>query len=156
MRRFRFRLSPLLRLRSQFERNARRELATAMATVNAVDQRLAAAAQGLADCGSQAATPGAVGQLARALENGLQRHQWRLRSELQRAQTKLEAVRTDYTQRARDLRTLQNLRDKRRDEWRTQVQKAEQAELDELARLARAARGEAVAEDQVAQGDGRS
>ena len=30
MRRFRFRLAPLLRLRAQFERTARRELATAM------------------------------------------------------------------------------------------------------------------------------
>lgn len=140
MRRFRFRLTPLLRLRSQFERSARRELANAMTVVNAVDQRLAAAAMGLADCANQAAATGAVGQLARALETGLQRHQWRLRTELQKAQAKLEAVRTDYVVKARDLRTLKNLRDKRREEWRLQAQKAEQAELDELARLARAGR----------------
>lgn len=138
MRRFRFRLAPLLRLRSQLERSAKRELANAMAGVVTLDQRLAAAAQGLKDCADQAARNGAVGQLARALEVGLQRHQWRLKVELQRAQQKLDAVRADYVQKSRDVRTLQNLRDERREEWRLAAQKAEQAELDELSRLARA------------------
>jgi len=138
MRRFRFRLAPLLRLRSQFERSSRRELAGAMAAVNGIDQQLAAAAQGLKDCADQGSKSGPVGQLARALENGLQRHQWRLRSELQKAQNKVETVRADYVVKARDLKTLKNLRDKRHEEWRIQAQKAEQAELDELARLARA------------------
>jgi flagellar export protein FliJ len=139
MRRFRFRLAPLLRLRSQLERSAKRELAQAMTAVNALDQRLAAAAQGLKDCADQAARNGAVGQLARALEIGLQRHQWRLKTELQRAQHKLEAVRIDYVQKSRDVRTLQNLRDERREEWRVAALKTEQTELDELSRLARAA-----------------
>jgi flagellar export protein FliJ len=139
MRRFRFRLAPLLRLRAQFERSARRELAAAVGTVHGVEQRLAAAAQGLADCGAHAATNGAVGHLARALETGLQRHQWRLRSDLQRASQRLDAVRADYTVKVRDLRTLQRLRDERRAQWLAAVQKHEQAELDELARLARAA-----------------
>ncbi|MCC7066709.1 MAG: flagellar export protein FliJ [Planctomycetes bacterium] len=138
MRRFRFRLAPLLRLRSQFERSSRRELATAMAAVNTVDQQIAAAAQGLKDCADQGAQPGALGQLARALENGLKRHQWRLRSELQKAQNRVEVVRADYVIKARDLKTLKNLRDKRREEWRREATKAEQAELDELARLSRA------------------
>ena len=141
MRRFRFRLTPLLRLRAQFERSARRELATAMAEVSAFDQRLAAAAQGLRDCGEQAASSGPVGQLARSLETGLRRHEWRLRTGLQVAQTRLDAVRVDYVQKARELRTLQKLREQRHAEWRQSTQKAEQAELDELARLLRAAAG---------------
>lgn len=144
MRRFRFRLAPLLRLRAQFERSQKRELANAMGVVNSLDQRLVAAGQGLADCAAQAGEPGAQGQLARALEVGLRRHQWRLRGELQKAQQKLEVARAEYLQRARDLKQLQNLRDKRRDEWRLQVQKAEQAEIDELAQLSRTAAGAGV------------
>lgn len=140
MRRFRFRLAPLLRLRSQFERSARRELAVAMAEVNAFDQRLLAAAQGLRDCGEQAASPGPIGLLARALENGLRRHQWRLRTGQRDAQKKLDVVRADYVGKARDHRTLQKLREQRHAEWWQQAQKHEQAELDELSSLARAAR----------------
>ncbi len=140
MRRFRFRLAPLLRLRSQLERNARRELAAAVAEVSVFDQRLAAAAQGLKDCADQAAGSGAVGQLARALENGLRRHQWRLRTEQQKAQKKLDVVRAEFVVKSRELRTLQQLRDKRHEEWRLEVQRQEQSEIDELASLGRAAR----------------
>lgn len=140
MRRFRFRLQPVLRLRSQLERNARRELAAAVAEVAVFDQRLAAAEQGLKDCAAQAADTGAVGQLARSLENGLRRHQWRLRTGQQQAQQRLDVVRADYVVKTRDLRTLQNLRDQRHQEWRLEAQRAEQAEIDELASLGRQAR----------------
>ncbi|MBM4061719.1 MAG: flagellar export protein FliJ [Planctomycetes bacterium] len=139
MRRFRFRLAPLLRLRTQFERSSKRELAAAMAAVAAVEQRLRAAAQGLADCAAQAGGTGPVAQLARALETGLRRHQWRLGAELQRAQQKLDAARADYLQKARELKQMQNLRDAAHAEWQRTAQHAEQAELDELARLGRAA-----------------
>ncbi len=139
MRRFRFRLLPLLRLRAQYERTARRELATAMAAVSAIDQKVAAAKQGLRDCADQAARPDAIGQLAKALENGLRRHQWRLQKQLTEAQQRLDVVRADYAQKAKDLRALQRLRDQQRAEWRAAAQKAEQAELEELASLARGA-----------------
>jgi flagellar export protein FliJ len=139
MRRFRFRLQSLLRLRSQIERSARRDLAAAMAEVNVLDQRLAAAAQGLQDCAAQAADTGAAGKLARSLEVGLRRHEWRLRTDQQKAQRKVDVVRVDYVGKARDLRTLQRLREQRQAEWRQAATKSEQAELDELARLARAA-----------------
>lgn len=139
MRRFRFRLEPLLRLRAQIERSKKRELATAMAEVNTIDQRLAAATQGLRDCADQAGSMGAVGKLARALETGLRRHQWRLSTDLAKAQQKADAVRTEYVAKVRDVRTLQKLKDSKRDAWRVAAAKAEQAELDELARLGRAA-----------------
>jgi len=142
MRRFRFRLTPLLRLRSQHERIARRELAAAMGAISAIDQRLAAAAQGLADCGAQAPAPGSVGRLARSLETGLRRHQWRLQTQQRLAQQRLDAVRAEYVQRSRELKTLQKLRDQRRAEWLTEVQKNEQAELDELAQASRTGRNE--------------
>ena len=139
MRRFRFRLLPLLRLRAQYERTARRELATAMAAVSAIDQKLAAAKQGLRDCEDQAARTDAIGQLAKGLENGLRRHQWRLQKQLTEAQQRLDAVRIDYAQKAKDLRALQRLREQKHVEWRAETQRAEQAELEELAALARSA-----------------
>lgn len=139
MRRFRFRLLPLLRLRAQYERTARRELAKAMAAVSAIEQQLAAAARGLRECADQAVQPGAIGQLAKALENGLRRHHWRLQKQLQEAQQRLDLVRADYAQKAKDLRALQRLREHQHSAWRAETQRAEQAELEELAALARGA-----------------
>ena len=137
MRRFRFRLASLLRLRSQIERTARKELAAAMADVNTIDQQIEAAAQGLVDCADQAARTDSVGQLARAMEAGLRRHQWRLVRHRKQAEQRLEAVRVEYTQKARELKTLQRLRDQEHTEWKQESQRAEQAELDEVATLTR-------------------
>lgn len=139
MRRFRFRLDPLLRVRAQIERLSRRELAASIADANVLDQRLAAAAQGLRDCADQARDTGAVGKLARSLEAGLRRHEWRLRNDRNKAQARVDAARAEHVGKARDLRTLERLREKRHTEWRTAVAAAEQMELDELARIARAA-----------------
>ncbi|MFO1030788.1 MAG: flagellar export protein FliJ [Planctomycetota bacterium] len=146
MRRFRFRLAPVLRLRGQLERTARRELATAMGAVSAVEQKLAAATQGVRDCADQAARPDAVGQLAKSLEQGLRRHQWRLQKQRQEAQQRLDVVRVDYVQKQKDVKTLQKLRDQQREQWRIGVQRAEQAELDELAAMARSAAARAETE----------
>ena len=137
MRRFRFRLASLLRLRSQMERSARKELALAMAEVNNFDQQLAAAERGLSDCADQAVRTDSVGQLARALEGGLRRHQWRLLRQRKAAEQKLNTVRVEYTQKARELKTLQRLRDQEHAAWTTELQRAEQAELDEMALLTR-------------------
>jgi flagellar export protein FliJ len=139
MRRFRFRLAPLLRLRAQFERTSRRELAVAIGALATVEQRLAAAAQGLRECSEQGARPDAVGQLAKALENGLRRHQWRLQKQQKDATQKVDFARADYAQKARDLRTLRRLREQKRSTWQLETQRAEQAELDELAAMARGA-----------------
>ena len=138
MRRFHFRLATLLRLRSQFERSSRRELANALADVNAVDQRIASAASGIRDCADQGRESGALGLLARQLETSLRRHEWRLRTERQKAEQRAEAVRVDYVAKARDLRALQKLEERQHDEWSQAVTKAEQAELDELFRLTHA------------------
>ncbi|MFM1871465.1 MAG: Flagellar FliJ protein [Planctomycetota bacterium] len=145
MRRFRFRLQPLVRLRAQFEKQARRELATAMTAVNQLEQQAAAAAQGVRDCADQAADSGAVGMLARSLEVGLRRHRWRVEKQLEGANKSLERAQGEYAKRMKDLKMVAQLRDKRRAEWRDQVVRAEQAELDELAALRRgdAASGDA-------------
>ena len=54
-----------------------------------------------------------------------------------KAEQTLEAVRVDYTQKARELKTLQRLRDTEHETWRTEMQRTEQAELDEMALLSR-------------------
>lgn len=135
MRRFRFRLASVLRLRSQVERVARKELAAAMADVNTLRQQLDAAQQALSDCADQAARGDAVGRLARALEGGMRRHMWRLDRQHKQAEQRLEGVRGEYSRKARELKTLQRLRDQEHDVWRQDALRAEQAELDELAVL---------------------
>ncbi|MEZ6036040.1 MAG: flagellar export protein FliJ [Planctomycetota bacterium] len=140
MRRFRFRLQSVLRLRSQLERSARSELAGAMADVNVLDQQLQAADQGLRDCADHAARGDAVGQLARQLELGLRRHQWRLQRRRKDAERHLESVRVDYAAKARDKRTVERLREEEHDAWRRDVLRQEQAELDETSLLTAPAR----------------
>jgi flagellar export protein FliJ len=137
MRRFRFRLESLLRVRSQVERTARKALAAAMAEVHTFDQQIEAASRGLADCEEQAARADSVGHLARGLEDGLRRHRWRLVRAREQAEQRLEVVRVEYTEKARELKTLQRLRDQEYELWKTETLRAEQAELDELAVLTR-------------------
>lgn len=137
MRRFRFRLQPLVRLRTQLERQSRRDLATAMTAVNQLEQQVAAAAAGVQECAAQSADTGAIGRLARSLEVGLRRHQWRVAKELVTANTGLERAQGDYARRSRDLEVVARLRAQKRAEWRTDVMRQEQAELDELAALRR-------------------
>jgi len=67
------------------------------------------------------------------------RHRWRLVERRKHAERQLEVVRTDYTQKARELKTLQRLRDQEHTEWKQETLRAEQAELDELTVLTRGA-----------------
>lgn len=134
MRRFRFRLAGLLRLRSQLERSSRRALATAMGTVANVEQRMAAAAQGLVDCERLGCDTGAAAPLARALAKGLARHRLALQNELRAAHANLDRARTDWLEKKKEHRAIELLRDKQRDEWRREQQVTEQHELEELAR----------------------
>lgn len=137
MRRFRFRLDPLLRLRSQLERVARRELARATAALHEVDQQLLATAHGRQEFAEAAALGGATGELARALEAGMLRNEMRLLTRQRKAAKELETVRIDYLQKAREKGALEKLRESRHEEWQSEAQSVEQEELDELARLMR-------------------
>ena len=137
MRRFRFRLASLLRLRSQIERAARKDLALAMAEINGIDQQIDAAEQGLGEFAEQASRSDSVGELARSLESGLRRHRWTLVKKRAEAEKRLESVRTAYAQKAREKRTLERLRDQEQQAWREQTLRDEQAEMDELAGMQR-------------------
>jgi flagellar export protein FliJ len=135
MQRFRFRLTGLLRLRSQMERASRRALAVAMGNVVAVEQRIAAATESLQQCEDHGRGLGAAAQLARSLEQGLTRYQWRLQRELRAAEAQLDRARTDWTERRRDEQALQKLRETAKAQWRAASLRHEQHELEELARL---------------------
>ncbi len=138
MRRFQFPLQTVLRLRGQFERQSRRVLAAAMAEVGGVEGRLRSVGQGLRECADQANGVTTGAQLARALETGLRHYQWRLQRELGRVQAVAESARVAFLERRQELRSLERLRERGLDEWRTAAVAAEQGELDELARMARA------------------
>lgn len=140
MRRFRFRLQSVLRLRSQLERQARGELAAAAAAVAGVDQRMAAARRGRDDCAAEARAPGALGELARALEAGLQRHLAQLAVERQRAVAVQERAQSAWLGRVREQRAVARLRDDQLAAWRTAAVAGEQAELEALAEAARGGR----------------
>jgi flagellar export protein FliJ len=146
MRRFRFPLQTVLRLREQSERTARRQLAEAMQAAAVIDQRLANVGQGLRDCQDQGRGANATAALARSLEDGLRRYQWRLLQEKQRADTVAANARTYYVERRVELATMQKLRERSYGEWQRAALGAEQQELDELSRLGRAAREQAEAE----------
>lgn len=139
MRRFRFRLAPVLRLRAQLERVARRDLAAALSSLATLDQQFEAASQGLRDCAEQAAHAGPVGALSKAFEDGLRRHQWRLQERRQQAQRAAEAARAQFAQRAADRKALARLRDQQLAAWRAEAQRVEQADADEITVMARGA-----------------
>lgn len=134
MRRFQFRLAGLLRLRSQLEKSSRRALATAMGNVSNVEQRMAAAAQGLVDCERMGCEPGSAAPLARALAKGLARHRLTLQNELRAAHAQLDRARTEWLDKKKEHRAIEVLRDKKREDWRHEQQVLEQHELEELAR----------------------
>jgi hypothetical protein len=116
MRRFRFPLRGVLRLRG-----------------HAVDQ-------GLRECDAEAGSRTAAAPLAMALATALKRLQLRAQGETRAAQAAVEERRAAYLQRRSELRAMQSLHDRRRTEWQQAALTAEQSELDELARLGRAAR----------------
>ncbi len=92
MRRFRFRLDGLLRLRSQMERAAQRDLAMAAADVAAVEEHMRLLQQGLSECDEQSRGSGAVAMLSRTMADGLQRQRLRLGNDLRGAQARLDRV----------------------------------------------------------------
>jgi flagellar export protein FliJ len=134
MQRFRFRLAGLLRLRSQLERTARRDLATATGVVTGVEHQLGATVQGLQECERLGCSDAAHAPLARALAQGLARRRLRLQNELRAAQAQLDRARGDWIERRREQRTLGLLEDRQRQEWRDEQAKVEQQEIEELAR----------------------
>ncbi len=143
MRRFRFPLAGVLRLRGHVERAARRALGEALQRQQLAERRLQNVEQGLREFQEEAAGSGGAARLAQALAAGLGRLQWRAQAELRAAEAAVEQRRGDYLETRKNRQALQKLRERRHEEWRQAALAAEQAELDELARLGRAVRDDA-------------
>jgi len=137
MRRFRFPLARLERLRRHHETLAQRELAERAAVVAALDNRLETVAANVEACQRQDGPARAFGE---ALRSGLATLARRLESKRVDAIAEVEFARARYAEKRRDVQTLSRLHEQRRVEWRAEIEHAEQAELDETARLLFAAR----------------
>ncbi|MFO7171559.1 MAG: flagellar export protein FliJ [Bacillota bacterium] len=139
MKRFRFRLQRLLDLREQEVDAARRQLAAARQAVAAAEAGLRTVESLVRRRLDDAARQEALG--SPALDFVLRRLQIAgLLRTLAEARAGLEAARQVEAGRRQELvaalgraRTLERLRDRRREEWRAEAARAEQAELDELA-----------------------
>lgn len=140
MRRFRFPLERLLRLRVQEERESLRALAFARQELASIDTRMATAQESLRACEPQLQAGERAAPLARALHEGLSRTLFALVAERKVTEERVARLLAAFEIRRRERETLSRLRTRRRTEWEEQYKRAEQAELDELARLRSAAR----------------
>jgi flagellar export protein FliJ len=130
MRRFRFPLARLQRLRTHEERAARRRLAAVVAEASDVDARLVAAAANIGVCEAER---GAARALAGALAAGYQLQRATLEQRAGDLAVQLEHAQARYRERRRELEGLARLRARRREVWQAANDREERRELDELA-----------------------
>lgn len=140
MKRFRFPLARLMRLRAHEERAARRSLADAVAEVARIENRIQGIDGDLTLLDAQDGLQRGGLALATALAGGLRGERQQLQVKLVTAAQVLARVRLLYQQKRTDLEALSRLRGRRLDEWRTSVEKEAQAEMDESALVRFAAR----------------
>ncbi len=134
MKRFRFRLDRLVRLRGYRERLAKRDLATAMAHVSSLRGHLTMLEQNLSECQVEM---GSAAALARGLERGLATAKARVSTRLATAEELAESKRLIYSDCRRDFKALDNLREQRFAEWQAAALAEEQSEMEEVARMRR-------------------
>ena len=133
MRRFRFPLDRVLKLRAHSERAARRALAEEMSRMVSLEGVLERVEHNLQVCQDDDSVHQAAA-LARALEAGLLRHHRRLEGEIVTAEQHVDAARQTYAEARVDHRAMSNLRSRRFEAWRLDAEREEQAEFDEIAR----------------------
>lgn len=134
MRRFRFPLARLERLRSHLELLAKRGLAEALALENSLRNQMKIVRENIAACEAQLESAPALGI---ALVEGLGAVSRRLHMEIELATQQAEIARAAYQKRRRDALSLRRLKEDRYAEWKVEVMKEEQAELEEMARARR-------------------
>jgi flagellar export protein FliJ len=144
VRRFRFSLERLLRLRTHEERAARRALAQGVQEVARLDHRLAVLQSDLRSLAELDGTGTRLLPLARALEHGFRAEWSRVRAARAEAEQRLETVRAEYQARRAARDGLGRLRARRRADWLADVSKQEQGELDEVARARATGRREVL------------
>lgn len=134
MRRFRFALAKLHRVRAQQEKLARRGLGAALADLRALENRLADVRSGIEACNGERGS--SAQGLAQAVEDGLRRSEAALLRQQDQAQKNVELARQMYFARRRDLRSIEKLHEARQSEWREECQREEQMEIEEMTRAA--------------------
>lgn len=132
MKRFRFRLEKLERLRHHREKLARRELAQRIVELSALDDELATVDANLVVCRDDDRSAGSLGA---AIARGLVAVRHRLAGRREKCVARVEAARSAYTERRKDYRTLANLHERARVEWSDEARRVEQREMDEIARI---------------------
>ena len=134
MKRFRFPLEHLRRLRRQQQRLAEAEQLRCRAQLEAAVAALASLEDQLARLASSACRPGRGNEFLahRALEESLIRLIFEQRTEVARARAKWEAAREQYRRANLELEKLESLRTRAWTEYRECLELARQKELDEI------------------------
>ena len=140
MKRFRFPLARLMRLRAHQERAARRSLADAVAEVARIENRMQGIDLDLGLLDAQDGLQRSGLALATALAEGLRRERRSLEPNLVIALQAMDRMRALYQQKRTDLEALSRLHTRRFEEWRTSLEHEAQAEMDQTAQVRFAAR----------------
>lgn len=127
MRRFRFSLAKIERLRLHKERLARRELAERLAALAAVDEEISVVEANLEVCRRDG------GPLGEAMVEGLGRRRRELTERRERAAEEVDRARVDWLARRRERMALTKLHERRLAEWRAEADRHERAVMDEVA-----------------------
>lgn len=140
MRRFRFRLAKVLRLRERAEQQARLAFAEVLARFQALESRRQSVRLALAQAEDEAASPARSASLAAAYARNLQYEERKLNLEISRISVELQRVREFWLRKRQELRQLERLHELRLEEHREEALRVEQAELEELSAQGFAAR----------------
>ncbi len=133
MRRFRFRLTKVLRVRAHRERAARRALAEELSALGALEDALVHVDNNLLVCQDDDSASQAA-ELARALEAGLMTRRQGLERDIRTTETRVESARSIYRDTRVDHRAMQNLRERQLETWQREVEAEIQGEFEEIAR----------------------
>ncbi len=134
MKRFRFALERVRRLRQHQERAARLHMAQELSVLNVLEMRHRQVEANLASCGEQGRGE-SMATLARALESGLGQARQRLLGQIARQEQQVQKSTEAYRERRRNLMALDRLREQRLQAWQTELLSEEQKEFDEMARV---------------------
>lgn len=112
---------------------ARRALASSLAELGQVEQRLAEVRSGIAACRDE--QRGVARALAHAVETGLGRTVSALEARQKVAATAVGHAQEAYRHRRRDLRAVTRLYETRREAWHAEVLADQQQEIEEMTRM---------------------
>ncbi|TET32137.1 MAG: flagellar export protein FliJ [Planctomycetota bacterium] len=141
MKRFRFRLETLLRVREQKEKLKQREFAEEVGKVTEVQDQIDDIEKAIADTletlGSKAKIgydPQAVLAYYRYIFN-MQRYSAARSRHLETLMVEYDKKREELVQASRDKRVLENLKKRHHETWRHEVMREDQIEMDEIGNM---------------------